>query len=228
MFIDTDDANLSKSTRKFFSLYQQRSFSKAKHIGISAKPLLKHQPDDIGSEDDLDEDNPKPPYMPLKTIFSRPPPLLNLSSCRSLIFGIALARPSDLHPFPSFMSPGRLHLMGVIDMFNVDNTTPLTYLFLDTPSRLRELHLHNTWILQRIDESRYCGASSPLGALKDLELVWAKDNMIEEGKVLEAIKSRYGKLQSVIVGLRDGEELDKETLQRIQGFRELGLSIRLY
>ncbi|KAK0434425.1 hypothetical protein EV421DRAFT_1335560 [Armillaria borealis] len=67
-----------------------------------------------------------------------------------------------------------------------------------------------------------------LPKLEDLELVWAEENEIEEGKVLSVIENRCGRLRSVIVGVRGGRELKKKTLQRIQRLRELGLSIQLY
>ncbi|KAK0215905.1 hypothetical protein EDD85DRAFT_441935 [Armillaria nabsnona] len=91
-------------------------------------------------------------YMSLKTIFSPSPSLLNLSSCRSFIFDMDLARLSDLAlPSPGFASLERLDLLGFVADSDVINTTTLSSLFHDAP-RLRELHLHDTWngILQYV------------------------------------------------------------------------------
>ncbi len=134
MFIDADDDNLSRSTRKLLSLYQQRSCAKPIHLGISAQPCL-HESDDI----------PMLSYMSLKTIFSPSPSLLNLSSCRSFIFNMNLASSSDLAlPSPGFVSLERLDLLGFVDDSDVTIATTLSSLFHDAP-RLRELHLHDTW-----------------------------------------------------------------------------------
>ncbi|SJL14451.1 uncharacterized protein ARMOST_17908 [Armillaria ostoyae] len=133
MFIDTDDDNLSRSTRKLLSLYQWRSCAKPTHIGISAQRYL-HEDDDV----------PMLPYMSLKTIFSPSPSLLNLSSCRSFIFDMCEASSSDLTlPPPCFASLERLDLLGFMSDSDVNNTTTLSSLFHDAP-RLRELHLHDT------------------------------------------------------------------------------------
>ncbi|KAK0458253.1 uncharacterized protein EV420DRAFT_1748207 [Desarmillaria tabescens] len=146
MFIDADDTNLLKSTRQLLSLYQQRSCSKPVHVGISAKSLFKHQ-DNV----ELDTDVPMPPYMSLKTIFSPSTSPLNLSSCRSLFLDMGLARQSDLAlPSPDFASLGRLYLTGWFDVNDVDNPESFSHLFSNAP-RLRELHLHDTWILQNFD-----------------------------------------------------------------------------
>ncbi|KAK0227391.1 hypothetical protein EDD85DRAFT_958009 [Armillaria nabsnona] len=70
--------------------------------------------------------------------------------------------------------------------------------------------------------------ASFLPKLEDLEFVWAEDNVIEEDRVLNVIENSLGRLQSVIIGVRDGGELDKKALQRIRDLKELGLSVRLY
>lgn len=134
MFIDADDDNLSRSTRKLLSLYQERSCAKPIHVGISAQPCL-HESDDV----------PLLSYMSLKTIFSPSPSFLNLSSCRSFIFDMYLASSSDLVlPSPGFVSLERLDLLGFVGDSDVIIATTLSSLFHDAP-RLQELHLHDTW-----------------------------------------------------------------------------------
>ncbi|KAK0227424.1 hypothetical protein EDD85DRAFT_853666 [Armillaria nabsnona] len=133
VFIDADNPDVSKPTMKLLSLYQQRSFSKSAHVGISAMPNYKYEENDQ-------------PYMSLKAIFSPTPSLLNLSSCRSLFLQMGLKRWSDLLlPSPNFASLERLDLMESAGMDDDDDPNSVSDLFSNTP-RLRELHLHGNML----------------------------------------------------------------------------------
>lgn len=111
-----------------------------------------------------------------------------------------------------------------VDLIQILEATPnLTKIAIVEP----RCHLGKFSITEKLLE-RMMDAGSFLPKLEDLELVWAEDNMIEEGRVLDVIASRCGRLQSVLVGVRGGGELDKKTLRRIQDFRVLGLTVRLY
>ncbi|KAK0227404.1 hypothetical protein EDD85DRAFT_853659 [Armillaria nabsnona] len=111
-----------------------------------------------------------------------------------------------------------------VDLIQILEATPnLTKIAIVEP----RCHLGKFSITEKLLE-RMMDAGSFLPKLEDLELVWAEDNMIEEGRVLDVIASRCGRLQSVLVGVRGGGELDKKALRRIQDFRVLGLTVRLY
>lgn len=383
IFVNADNAKLTEQEKNLVSLFQRRSLSRPTHISISADFLITYQ--DSAPDDDPHYDNPIVPYTSLKTVFSPMSPILDLSSCRSLMLTMGLARQSDLDlPSPHFALLERLYLKG---WFNANNEMALNFsshMFSDTP-RLRELHLHDsgcltdfnlpwsrirtlwlelysgTWdqivdIIDRfplLDTLVFYGGrftdpttnvirdgikglqiwgepginvaifsilrlpdlhrlellddelgpayditpedvdnmlpfllSSPsltelrfekailndsdllrilesvpklvslsiiesnrtpqhssitgqllermmetdcfLPKLEHLELVWAENIEVDEGKVMDVIESRREVVKFVSVGVRDGGELSRETLQRIQTLRRCGLHVRLY
>ncbi|KAK0458251.1 uncharacterized protein EV420DRAFT_387483 [Desarmillaria tabescens] len=69
-----------------------------------------------------------------------------------------------------------------------------------------------------------------LTKLEHIELVWAEDNEIEEGDVLDVLEARHGcgTLTSAVIGVRGGEELQEDTLARIQSLRERKMTVLLY
>ncbi|KAK0443161.1 hypothetical protein EV421DRAFT_1903670 [Armillaria borealis] len=60
-----------------------------------------------------------------------------------------------------------------------------------------------------------------LTKLEHVELVWAKNNEIEEGKMLDVLEARHS--CGVVIGVRGGKELKEETLTKIQSLRARGM-----
>lgn len=126
----------------------------------------------------------------------------------------------------SFLEDLRVEMIIIqdVDLIQIlEATLNLTKVAIVEPCRHSEKFSITEKLLERLMD-----VSGFLPKLEDLELVWAEDNAIQEEKVLDVIASRRGRLQSVLVGIRGGGELDGKTLRRIQGFRELGLTVRLY
>ncbi|SJL03214.1 uncharacterized protein ARMOST_06562 [Armillaria ostoyae] len=67
-----------------------------------------------------------------------------------------------------------------------------------------------------------------LSRLEHIELVWAAENPVDEGAIMNVMGSRVGVLNSAVVGVRGGGELGKATLERMQSLRRQGLKISLF
>ncbi|PBK64120.1 hypothetical protein ARMSODRAFT_918601 [Armillaria solidipes] len=67
-----------------------------------------------------------------------------------------------------------------------------------------------------------------LSRLEHIELVWAAENPVDEGAIMNVMGSRVGVLNSAVVGVRGGGELRKATLERMQSLRRQGLKISLF
>ncbi|KAK0440740.1 hypothetical protein EV421DRAFT_1814703 [Armillaria borealis] len=67
-----------------------------------------------------------------------------------------------------------------------------------------------------------------LSGLEHIELVWAAENPVDEGAIMNVMGSRVGVLNSAVVGVRGGGELGKATLKRMQSLRRQGLKISLF
>ncbi|PBK88361.1 hypothetical protein ARMGADRAFT_1168070 [Armillaria gallica] len=219
IFIDADDPNLSISTRKLLSLYRQRSFDKPAHVGISAKSLFKYR-DNV--ERVLDDCIPMPPHMSLETGCFRSmtttiPGIRVLEIWGDSDFGFAagllyaLMLP-DLRRLE--LLDGELGCPCLITTEDVNRVDIIQILEIDpnlTKVAIVESHRHlGQFSITDKSLERMMDAGSFLPKLEDLEL------------------SRLGRLQSVIIGVRDGGELDEKALHRIQGLKELRLSVRLY
>ncbi|KAK0451257.1 uncharacterized protein EV420DRAFT_1312172 [Desarmillaria tabescens] len=62
--------------------------------------------------------------------------------------------------------------------------------------------------------------------MEHLQLVWSGD--VDEGAVMDVIERRATVLESVVIGIRHGGELEANTLSRVNGLRKRGMKISLW
>ncbi|KAK0437175.1 hypothetical protein EV421DRAFT_1977803 [Armillaria borealis] len=101
-----------------------------------------------------------------------------------------------------------------------------------TEIRLSNLAIHNKGLLGILEETpelkrlaiveyelleRLKEPSMFLTKLEHVELVWAKNDEIEEGKILDVLEAQHS--CGVVIGMRGGKELKEETLTKIQSLR---------
>ncbi|KAK0490542.1 hypothetical protein IW261DRAFT_19657 [Armillaria novae-zelandiae] len=116
------------------------------------------------------------------------------------------------------------------------------YLLSDTHaiSLLNELpHLTRLSIIERrasnISDPRvvttlllnYLREESTLLELESIKLVWGADHPIEETMVMNILEARSG-LKEVVIGMREGEDLSKNTLARMNMLRQQGIAAWLW
>lgn len=63
--------------------------------------------------------------------------------------------------------------------------------------------------------------------LESIKLIWRADNPIEESMVMDILEARSG-LKEVVIGMRDGADLNNNTLARMNLLRQRGIAAWLW
>ncbi len=74
---------------------------------------------------------------------------------------------------------------------------------------------------------KYLHEESTLLELESIKLIWRADNPIEESMVMDILEARSG-LKEVVIGMRDGVDLNNNTLARMNLLRQRGIAAWLW
>lgn len=74
---------------------------------------------------------------------------------------------------------------------------------------------------------KYLREESTLLELESIKLVWRADHPIEESMVMATLEARSG-LKEIVIGIREGEDLSKNTLVRMNMLRQRGIAAWLW
>ncbi|PBK73086.1 hypothetical protein ARMSODRAFT_1015894 [Armillaria solidipes] len=74
---------------------------------------------------------------------------------------------------------------------------------------------------------KYLHEESTFPELQTIKLIWRADNPVEESMVMDILEGRLG-LKEVVIGRRDGEDLNKDTLARMNVLRQREIAAWLW